>query len=71
MTPDRYLEGLRRLIAEGRDQDALDFAARFQRTVEPPLSAGQLDRVGGMLEGSSMAIAMLHARAAGEGAPRA
>lgn len=63
MTPDEYLDGLGQLVAEGRDRDALDFAAQFQSTVQPPLTFDQLDRVGGTLEGSAMAVAMLDAKA--------
>ncbi len=63
MTRDEYLERLGQLITEGRDQDSLDFAARCQPTLQPPLTAEQLDRVGGALEGSAMAVSMLKATA--------
>lgn len=63
MSPDEYLAHLERLVSEVRDQDALDFATRFQPTVQPPLSFKQLDYVGGMLEGAAMAVAMLEATA--------
>jgi hypothetical protein len=63
MTPEDYLERLGQLIDAGRDQESLDFAARYQPTVRPPLNAEQLDYVGGMLEMSAMAVAMIEAQA--------
>lgn len=71
MTPEEYIERLEHLVTEVRDQDALDFATGFQPAVQASLTVEQLDYIGGMLEGSAMAVAMLKAEAregAGAGA---
>lgn len=59
MTPDEYIEQLDRLLCEGKDREAQDFAARVQPTLDPPLSVEQLDLVSGGLEGAAMMVAML------------
>lgn len=61
MSPDQYIEQLERLVAEGKDREALDFAARGEPAVRPPLSIEQIDHVGGMLEMVAMAVAMAEA----------
>jgi hypothetical protein len=58
MTPEQHLEHLRLLMAERREPEALDFAARAEPTVRPPLSLEQIDYVGGLLEAASMTVTM-------------
>lgn len=56
MMPQQYIDHLRELIGAGRNEDALEFAARFGEEVMPRLNAEQLDRVTSLLEGAEMAV---------------
>jgi hypothetical protein len=56
MTPEQYLAHLRHLMAERREAEALDFAARADRTIRPPLNLEEMDYVGGLLEAASMTV---------------
>ena len=62
MTPDGYIRQLEALVGRVLDQEALDFAARFEPKVRPPLTPEQHDYVGGLLEGPSMFVAMIEAQ---------
>jgi hypothetical protein len=64
MTPDEFVEQVGRLIESGRDQDALDLAARVGPSVKSALSFDQIDRISGLLEGAAMAADMSRATAA-------
>jgi hypothetical protein len=58
MTPTDYIKQLKQFIGAGRDEDALEFAARFETDVTPPLSAEQFDLVCGMMEGAELAVSI-------------
>jgi hypothetical protein len=64
MTPDQFIDALNQLIAQGRDQESLDFARTHGDAVQPPLSPEQIDHIGGMLEGSVMLVKMREFEAA-------
>lgn len=53
-----YIEQVGRLVGAGRHREALDFAARFEPAVEPPLGLDEIDRVTGLLEQAAMALDM-------------
>jgi hypothetical protein len=57
-TPEQYLEQLGRLVAAGLDRETLEFAQSFEPHVNPELTPEQIDFVGGILEGSAMAVKM-------------
>ena len=63
MTPDEYIRQLGQLLAELKDREALDFAAEYEPTVQPPLTIEQIDLVAGALQGAAMAVAMIETRA--------
>jgi hypothetical protein len=56
MKPSEYIDELNGLIGAGRDEDALDLAARFGAEVTPRLTDEQFFRVCSMLEGAQLAI---------------
>jgi hypothetical protein len=63
-TPTAYLRTLRSLISSGRDQAALDYAARAWPTIAEQLTAEQLDLASGLLEGADSALALAEWEAA-------
>ena len=71
MTPDEYIGQLGDLVAAGRDQEALDLAARRESEVSPPLSAEQIDRVGGLLESAITALQLREWEPVSQAAPTA
>ncbi len=56
MTPDEYVDRLGALVAAGRDEEALELAARFDPGMRPHLSPQQIDIVSGMMESAEMAV---------------
>jgi hypothetical protein len=56
MTPREYLAKLNALIGAGRDEDALELAARVGPDVTPKLTDEQFFRVSSMLEGAELAV---------------
>jgi hypothetical protein len=64
ITPTAYLRTLRALISSGRDQAALDYAARVWPTIAGQLTAEQLDIASGLLEGAESALALAEWEAA-------
>lgn len=59
MTPAEYLDRVDRIVAWGNVPDASRFAARFQRTVQPPLTPEQIEWVAVYLEAGAWADEML------------
>lgn len=53
-------------MADGHDREALEFAAQFGGRVAPPLSAQQLDFVGGALESAATMVSLVQAERARE-----
>jgi hypothetical protein len=68
MTPEHYVKQVTHLLEAGEDQAALDFAAQMEPTVQPRLSAEQVDLVGGLLEGAILAVQLAQAERARESA---
>ena len=64
ITPTAYLSTLRTLISSGRDEAALDYAARVWPTIAGQLTAEQLDIASGLLEGAESALALAEWEAA-------
>ncbi len=62
MTPHAYLEQIDELISKGRDEEALDLAARFSLEIMPLLSAEEFFRVSAALEGAELAVSTSDAR---------
>ena len=56
MRANAYVEQVGRLVSAGRHREALDFAAQFEPTVEPPLDLDEIDRVTGLLEQAAMVV---------------
>ena len=65
MRADAYVEQVGRLVSAGRYREALDFAAQFEPTVEPPLGLDEVDQVTGLLEHAAMAVDIEGAAAGG------
>ena len=63
MTPQSYLAHLQALMADGRQQDALDFSVAARSEVQPPLSLEERERVFGMMEVAATMVRLA------EGAP--
>ena len=63
MTPSEYISRIEDLIREGRDEEALDLAARVGPEMMARLPAEGFWRVSSLLEGAELAVSV-------EGAPR-
>jgi hypothetical protein len=61
--PEQYVAQLAKLIASGRDREALEYSLRYRSMVSPGLSPEQFDRVSGMMEGAAMSVALSDAAA--------
>jgi hypothetical protein len=56
MTPREYIRQIERLVASGDDRGALAFSAQLHERMARELTATELQHVGGLLEGASMAL---------------
>ena len=58
MNPQEYVAQVEALLRSGRDEEALEFAARFSPTTMPLLGADDFFRVSAALEAAELAISM-------------
>ncbi len=49
MTPEEYIEQLAWFIGEGRDEEAVEFAARFDAEMTPQMTIEQFVEVSGLM----------------------
>ena len=56
MTPRDYIRHLEHLVAAGDDRGSLAFSSQHHPSVARQLSDEELQHVGGLLEGASMAL---------------
>lgn len=56
MTPQEWIDQVGQLIADGRDEEALEVARRGAESMLPRLSPEELVHVAGMLETAQMAV---------------
>jgi hypothetical protein len=61
LKPADYIERIRCLVAEGRDEEALGFAALHYVAMLPLLTLAELDRLNGTMEGAQAAVDMRQA----------
>lgn len=54
MTPAEYVAKIDELVSGGRDEDALELAARFGPELTPRLSPEDFFHVAGLLEGAEL-----------------
>ena len=58
MRANAYVEQIGRLVSEGLHREALDFAARVEPSVDPPLGLDEIDQVTSLLEQAAMVVDM-------------
>jgi hypothetical protein len=61
MTPEEFIDQVATLIAEGRDEEALEFGSKHREEMMAKLDNYQFLRVCGMMEGAQLAVDMLAA----------
>jgi hypothetical protein len=61
MSPEKFVAEVGRLIADGKDEQALELGSRLREEMMPKLSREQFWRVCGMMEGAQLAVDLAEA----------